>query len=141
MAFALVPPDTQALNDLDALAAETDPDGKRFYFRLSAILRTYVEGRYGVAAAEMTTEELLPAVDRLEWPRELKRALAEFCHASDPVKFAEQPARDEAMADHLAFVRRLVEETRKVDNGDQNDANTIPDAAMDALPAARDTGN
>ena len=140
-AFSPVPPDVQALNDLDVLAAETDPDGKRFYFRLSAILRTYVEGRYGIASAEMTTEELLPAVERLEWPGELKHTLSEFCRASDPVKFAEQPARNEAMANHLAFVRRLVAETREVDSGDQDDTETTPDAAMDAPSAARDTRN
>ena len=107
-----IPPDQQAFEALDALAAESDTDAKAFYFRLSAILRRYIEGRYGIAAAEMTSEELIPAVARLEWPRPLNRDLREFCHATDPVKFADRPARRDKMVKDLAFVRRVVDQTR-----------------------------
>lgn len=142
-----VPADVQALNDLDALAAEGDLDGKPFYFRLSAVLRTYLEGRYAFAAAEMTTEELLPAVDRLGWPAEMNRALRDFCRTSDPVKFADAPTPRDRMASDLAYVRELVLRTRVTEedaagdgadgNGDQSTAQPEAAAMMSAGQAQR----
>jgi hypothetical protein len=110
--MARVAPDVLAIDELDALAAENELDGKTFYFRLSAILRNYLEGRYAFAAAEMTTEELLPAVDRLGWPMEMNRATRAFCNATDPIKFADAPAPMDRMASDLAYVRQLVIDTR-----------------------------
>lgn len=132
-----VPADVQALNDLDALAAEGDLDGKAFYFRLSAVLRTYLERRYAFAAAEMTTEELLPVVDRLRWSVEMKSALRDFCRSSDPIKFAEAPARRDRMVADLAYARELVLQTRVTEenaagdeaNGDGHQSAAQPEAA------------
>ena len=47
----------EALQMLDALAAEGRLDPKQFYFRLSAVIRRYIERRFDFPAAEMTTEE------------------------------------------------------------------------------------
>ena len=59
----------QALNEI---ADVQRLNGKTFYFRLSAILRQYVFGRFAVGAPEMTTEEFLPCIHRLKidqtWP-------------------------------------------------------------------------
>jgi LPXTG-motif cell wall-anchored protein len=107
-----VAPEVRAYQELEALAAESSLEGKVFYFRLSAILRAYLEGRYAIPAAEMTSEELLPAVNPLGWPADLNQDLRIFCRDSDPVKFADASARHERMAKDLAFVRHLVDETR-----------------------------
>jgi hypothetical protein len=112
---------------LDALAAEDGIEGKVFYFRLSAILRGYIEGRYHVPAAEMTTEELMPVADRLGWPRSMNQEFRRFCHSTDPIKFAGRPARRETMVNDLAFVRQLVDQTRRRES-DLSDG-TDPDGA------------
>lgn len=137
----VVPADVQAFNALDALAARGDVDGKTFYFRLSAILRDYLEQRYRFAAAEMTTEELLPAVDRLGWAMEMNAALKEFCRASDPIKFADAPANRDRMVSDLAYVRQMVIQTRAAEAGldGEEDNGNGPDAAQPA-PAAVTTG-
>jgi hypothetical protein len=106
-----LPPDAEALQMLDALAAEGDPDPKQFYFRLSAVIRHYIERRFDIPAAEMTTEELLPRVDRLPMAPELSQTLKTFCRAADPVKFAGAPADPGRMARDLAFARDLVRRT------------------------------
>jgi Domain of unknown function (DUF4381) len=104
----LLPPDTEALQLLDALAADGDLDPKQFYFRLSTIIRRYIERRFAIPAAEMTTEELLPRVDRLPVEPQLLQNLKTFCRAADPIKFAGAPADANRLAHDLAFARDFV---------------------------------
>lgn len=106
-----IAPDAEAYNALDALAAESGLDPKQFYFRLSAVLRRYVERRFDFPAAEMTTEELLPQVDQLPLEPSLAGDLKAFCRESDPIKFAGAAARQERLAQALAFSRDFVRQT------------------------------
>ena len=108
---ASISPEEAALNMLDDLHALMDSDGKKFYFRLSMILREYIRHRFGVGAPEMTTEELLPRMAELELDSRLLQGAREFVRAGDPVKFAEQPAETETMQRHLEFVQSFVQQT------------------------------
>lgn len=112
-------PDQEALWALDALSAETGLAPRPFYFRLSAILRQYIERRYQIPAAEMTSEELFPHMDRLPLDRRLAKAFKAFCREADPVKFAGAAARRDRVEDNLAFCRDFVRRTTKTE---QNDA-------------------
>jgi hypothetical protein len=103
-------PQEQACALLEALAAEAI-DGRAYYFRLSAILRRYIEQRYGIPAAEMTLEELLPCIDRLSLPVDLARQLEMFCRAAEPIKFAAALADPTRMAADLNFARSFVRRT------------------------------
>lgn len=107
-AAPLISPEEEAYQRLDALAADGRMGDKKFYFQLSAILRHYVERRYDFPAAEMTTEELLPRVDRLSLPPELAQPLKRFCRTTDPIKFAGATADQSHMPRDLAFVRDFV---------------------------------
>ncbi len=108
---ASISPEEAALNMLDDLHTLMDSDGKKFYFRLSMILREYIRHRFGMGAPEMTTEELLPRIAELELDSRLLQGAREFVRAGDPVKFAEQPAETETMQRHLEFVRSFVKQT------------------------------
>ena len=107
---AILSPEDAALSQLEALSPDTE-DGKIFYFRLSAILRQYLEGRFGIDGLEMTTEELLPHVEAMTLARDLKRDMIRFLVSSDPVKFAGAPTHRERMETDLGFVRGIVEKT------------------------------
>ena len=106
-----VPPHIEAYQALDALAAQTGISSKQYYFRLSAILRRYLERRYGFPAAEMTTEELLPRLDGLPLDADLAPALKAFCLSADPIKFAGADAGRNQMHDHMAMVRNFIRRT------------------------------
>jgi hypothetical protein len=96
---------------IEALGADPQISEKVFYFRLSAILRAYLDARFALEAMEMTTEELAPALDRLEMERSLKSGIREFLVYSDQVKFADAwPAVARRDRD-TEFVRMLVEKT------------------------------
>ena len=100
-----------AMQALDVIGDVRGQDGKTFYFRLSAILRQYVLGRFGVGAPEMTTEEFLPCIDRLPVARDLSRQLKKLCKAMEPVKFAGEKTMEKQMEEDLFFVRGFVRQT------------------------------
>lgn len=143
----LIPAETEANALLDELAADTAITDKQFYFRLSAILRRYVERRYEFPAAEMTVEELLPQVAGLALPRELTRSFNDLCRRAEPIKFAGVPAVARQRDQDLKFAREFVVQTPPVEaapadsEGDQKDqpwADRIPVAASGREPAGPD---
>jgi hypothetical protein len=109
-----VTPEEIALAALNEIAGYHGAQGKEFYFRLSAILRTYIQGRYGINAPEMTTEELLPKLDELGLNRGMQKILRDFVYASDPIKFADMPVDEDRMKSDLTFVKTFVKETTPV---------------------------
>lgn len=123
---ATVSPEEAALNLLDTLPPLMNSDGKQFYFELSMILRGYIEQRFAIGAPEMTTEELLSRIPELEIEKGMTRGVREFAHASDPVKFADQPAEIEKMKHHLEFVRLFIEKTTPISTNDVEELNSKP---------------
>ncbi len=94
------PPHEAALAALRELMAEdllSRGEAKLFYLRLSAILRHYIEDRFGLHAPERTTEEFLRDLrEERRFTEEQKRLLREFLMHCDMVKFAGyRPSREE----------------------------------------------
>lgn len=82
-------PHTKAMQEIDQIKAEkawAKEDSKEYYTRLTSILRTYIEKRYGFNAMEMTSAEI---IDRLltENAESLDELRALF-QTADLVKFA-----------------------------------------------------
>lgn len=122
-----LPPELTAMQALDKIADVLRLDGKTFYFRLSAILRQYVFGRFAVGAPEMTTEEFVPCINRLHIDKSLAHRLKGLCRAMDPVKFGSETAVEKQMETDLLFAREFVRRTTqgldkedKEDGGEQN---------------------
>lgn len=129
-----VPPHIEAFQALDALAAQTGISGKQYYFRLSAILRRYLERRYGFPAAEMTTEELLPRLDGLPMDADLFQAVKDFCRSADPIKFAGADAIRNRMHDHMAMARHFIRQTTAEEEAASEDASKDKPAGAQAAP-------
>ena len=116
----MIPPAEWALRALDALLRDGEAiegDAREFYYRLTAIVREYVERGFDVAAPEQTTEEFLRNVRAdVILGREDKQALGAFLAAGDLVKYARhQPSGDErtaAVDAGRAFIERTAERTR-----------------------------
>jgi hypothetical protein len=105
-----VSPHEAALRSLDALGDAENMDAKTFYFRLSNILRTYIEACYPINALEMTTEELLPKIDILDIQREILLELKTLLRSADPVKFAGVQAAATQMRQDFEFVKKFVKQ-------------------------------
>lgn len=109
------PPHIWALQQLDQLAAEhliERGEHHEFFFRLSAIVRQYIERRFGIMAAEQTTDEFLREAQRNPSLNQTHRQLlGHFLRQADMVKFARfQPPQHESEA-ALAAARRFVHDT------------------------------
>ncbi len=106
-----LPPHELAEQLLDALDNMPEIAGQEFYFRLSAILRSYIDARFGIHAPEMTTEELLPRIDGLGVEKDMEKQLKEFLRYSDPIKFAASETVESKMKNDILFIRQFVKQT------------------------------
>jgi hypothetical protein len=105
------PPHAVALKSLQDLAQCSDLDGRRFYFRLSIIIRSYMQGRFNIDALEMTIEQLLPVIGALDLDNALQQDLKQCLCDAEPVKFAGRPADTSRMKSDLAFAVEFVTKT------------------------------
>ncbi|MBN2190414.1 MAG: hypothetical protein JW728_04290, partial [Candidatus Aureabacteria bacterium] len=94
---------------------------KMFYFRLSAIIRRYIEDRFGLRAPERTTEEFLQEISDSEVFNDEKREfLKRFLRQCDKVKFANHvPSGDEMVLSFEDSVR-FIDGTKQAENTDVN---------------------
>ncbi len=95
------PPHEIAFEALSRLRQEDLPSHnhyEEYYVRLSGIARAYIEGRFGLRAPEMTTEEFLQVTSNAQaLSASHRRLLQEFLERCDLVKFARyEPSRHEA---------------------------------------------
>jgi hypothetical protein len=84
---------------------------KAYHSRVTDLLRSYIEERYGVPALERTTDELLQELRVSPLTRDQQTRLANMLRSADMVKFAKAlpaPAENEQM---MIGAIRLVEET------------------------------
>ncbi len=108
-------PEVWALRELADLERADLPGSGRirdYYYRLTEIVRSYIERKFGLAAPEMTTEEFLATLPRerptLPYDTDALRAFLEAC---DLVKYAAlEPRRDDADA-VLRTARAFVQAT------------------------------
>jgi hypothetical protein len=132
-----LPPHEIAFRALDALRGTDfeDPEAvRRFHFAISEVLRAYVEGRCGLNATDLTTEEILQEIPHLTLlpdavlgpstgeptapprPRHLSPDEAErlrrFLDATDRVKFAAHEPTEEAVQGVYEDALGFVEATR-----------------------------
>lgn len=83
-------PHTKAMEEIDQIKAEkawAKEDSKEYYTRLTAILRTYIEQRYGFNAMEMTSTEIIDRLLNEQTPESLSELRMLF-QTADLVKFA-----------------------------------------------------
>ncbi len=114
-----LPPHVVAIRALEALHHRKvwqNGEFKRYYSELTDILRTYLAGRYGVGAMEMTSEEILVALRSLseeELPRKQAMALTTILQDADLVKFAKFEPSPEQNEGAYTAAYYFVEETKE----------------------------
>lgn len=97
---SVVPPHVAALEALEALDGRKlwqNGQSKRYHTELTDILRTYIARRFGVAAPEMTTDEIIDSLFELaETQKSSLASLRQVLTLADLVKFAKyEPLADE----------------------------------------------
>ncbi len=107
-----------ALFSLDKLMDEELPEKgefKLFFQRVSDILRTYIENRFGLQAPDQTTEEFLQALRSGAGLDQSHRPLLErFLQRCDLVKFAAHRPSNDDIEETSSSCRSFVLETKEV---------------------------
>ena len=105
------PPHVTAIRNLEILHNQKlwqNNKHKFYYTRLTDILRGYIEGRYGIGAMEMTSDEIMQALSKEEIESKYYTNLGNVLHDADLVKFAkyvpDADANEKAYDDAYYFV-------------------------------------
>ena len=113
-----LPPHVAAIQALEALHHQKlwqNEKYKQYYSGLTDILRTYIDGRWGVGAMEMTSDEIIAAMRGIELPDKARMDLTSILRDGDLVKFAKAtPDAEQNEADYLKAYY-FVEETKPVE--------------------------
>ena len=121
-----LPPHVVAFAALEKLRSERlwqEDKHKLYYSTLTDIVRSYIAGRYGVGAMEMTSDEIIEAMRGVELPQKSAMDLTQILRDADLVKFAKAlPEAEENEAAYRA-VWDFVEQTKPVEvtEGDEED--------------------
>lgn len=114
----VLPPHVVAIKALEALRHQKLWQSNRhkdYYSGITDILRRYIADRYGIGAMEMTTDEIVTAIDPIEMPEKSRNDLIEILRTADLVKFAkavpDEQYNERAYIDAYYFV----EETKAVE--------------------------
>ena len=102
----------EALARLRGRLPRTHDEVPAFVVEVSAVLRAYIEGRFGLHAPESTTEEFLPAATAHPALAGHRDVLARFLTGCDLVKFARHRPEPSSMGELLATAEGFVEATR-----------------------------
>lgn len=118
-----LPPHIVAISALEALHNRKlwqNNMHKEYYSSLSEILRTYLDGQFGVGAMEMTTDEIIEAIKPIALPQKSAMDLVSLLRDADLVKFAK--ALPEASENEEAYAKAyyFVEETKPVEESDED---------------------
>ncbi|MDR0955237.1 MAG: DUF4381 family protein [Rikenellaceae bacterium] len=109
------PAHVTAIRELEKLQSEKlwqNQRHKLYYTRLTDIVREYIEGRYGVGAREMTSDEIIQALNELHIPARSHQQIQRLLSTADYVKFAKYvpDVQDNEMSWNDAYY--FVEETK-----------------------------
>ena len=86
-----LPPHKIALQELDKLKTQKlwqQGRIKDYHTRVTDIIRTYIEGKYKIHAAEMTSHEIMVAIKHTDVENDDKKKLKQMLELADLVKFA-----------------------------------------------------
>lgn len=110
----VIPPHVLAFGRLEALqrSGRLERDEPRLlYGELSEILRAYLGGRYRMLALDMTSTELLEALQGRDLGGLTLSEFSDFTAEGDLVKFARLPLTPDELTARLGWVRRVIERT------------------------------
>ena len=108
-----LPPDEAARKALAVAAPLKSTDPRRYYFRLTALLKTFMGKMFGINAPEMTTHELLvamnPLLPKVPIHRELMISMKALFEAAAMIKYAAMMPSEDQMARHEALAGEFIE--------------------------------
>ncbi|MBO7291148.1 MAG: DUF4381 family protein [Bacteroidaceae bacterium] len=123
-----IPPYELAMQELKQLRESKlwqQGQEKQYYTRLVDILREYIDSRFGINAMEMTSSQILAALQRNKETKEVNKYLNEILSMADFVKFAKMrpmPDDNERVMHRAVDIVELTRPQSQADAAEEGDA-------------------
>ncbi|MBF0235421.1 MAG: hypothetical protein HQK65_20655 [Desulfamplus sp.] len=130
-----LPADQAALRELYAISDLMLTEPRLYYFRLTALLKTFVGKIFTINAPEMTTQEIITALNTLDIEKAMTRAAKEFFLSSSMVKYAAVTPEMENMKSDEKFVKSFIDSVmskRAMDDIAENNTSISMDNSVNA---------
>ena len=101
-------PDKAAIRELDRFVHLKENHPRLFYFKLTEVLKRFTGKCFAINAPEMTSQEMLSALDPKQVDKGMFSRLRDFLTDSDGIKYARQNIDTGKMEKDEAFVREFV---------------------------------
>jgi len=123
-----LPADQAALRELSAISDLMLSEPRVYYFRLTALLKTFIGKMFKINAPEMTTQEIIAALNTIDIKREMISSAREFFISSSMIKYAAvTPGMEKARSDE-EFVRSFIDSVMNMISTERNlTENTLPE--------------
>ncbi|MBQ7042354.1 MAG: cell wall anchor protein [Muribaculaceae bacterium] len=116
-----IPPHELAMQQLSELKeAKLCEKGqeKEFYTRLTDILRVYIDTRFGINAMEMTSSQIIEALNSNEISKEPNKYMKQILETADFVKFAKVRPLPEDNTKSFNWATQFVVDTKPIEQQD-----------------------
>ncbi len=104
-----VPAHVTAIEGIERIKKEYNPDSKARYMLLTDTLRSYIESRFGFSAREMTSQEIVAKLSAADDGGEALGELRSVLETADLVKFAKHDVtmdeQDRSFVEAMSFVQ------------------------------------
>ena len=88
---------------------------KEFYYKISEIIRAYIENRFNIHAPDQTTEEFLEYTRKNKaFSDKQNQILHDFMQHCDMVKYAQHPPTNEEIQKSFIITKDFIDETKEV---------------------------
>lgn len=114
----VIPPHIVALEKLEEIKVQKIwqcGDIKVFYTQVTDVLRVYLEGRFGINAMELTSDEIMALVKKEPGLNEVRAALKDLLTLADLVKFAKMVPIENQNERSLLTAFDVVDKTKPVE--------------------------
>ena len=114
----VIPPHIVALEKLEEIQVQKIwqcGDIKVFYTQVTDVLRVYLEGRFGINAMELTSDEIMALVKKEPGLNEVRAALKDLLTLADLVKFAKMVPLENENERSLLTAFDVVDKTKPIE--------------------------
>lgn len=114
----VIPPHIVALEKLEEIKVQKIwqcGDIKVFYTQVTDVLRVYLEGRFGINAMELTSDEIMALVKKEPGLNEVRAALKDLLTLADLVKFAKMVPLENENERSLLTAFDVVDKTKPIE--------------------------
>lgn len=111
-----LPAEEIAAKELSMILDLKKKDKRLFYFKLTAILKKYISKRFSLNALEMTSQELIKSMNRLNIDSDFLLKTSKFLRFSDSIKYAAMPASIQEVEKDFTLIEEFIQTTSKQHN-------------------------